>query len=641
MEESRYKKIFDILVETEGYCSAGTIGEQLGVSVKTVRNALREMNGLFERHGARIASKSNAGCRLIISDKSAFEQFLASDWSRYAFVRDDYNNPAYRQRSILKKLLFSENGFSMDQLSYDFNISEYTLLSDLKALREPLSGYHLILHITDGRGVYISGTEGNLRTCISGLLQGVPRDELLRALPGEGNLPSCYSLIEETALSVLKAFRYDLNHAAMDSLMLHLCIMVGRATIQVPIPADASLTGRYAGKEELTIARQLLKQLSDRLELTFANTEAEYLTGKLITLRRDLCRPNPVISMQTDELIHEMLLTVYQDTGIDFRTDFDLRIPLSIHVEQLLERLHYGLSVKNPFLGELRSDILAYEMAVSASKPIRRRYGIVSEDEIGYIALYFASALEQKNRRVSKKSIAIVCGSGRATAHLMKERFLREFEQCCGKLDIFDLATAGKTDFDSYDLIVSSVPLETGGATPIIQVSPLLNKADVRHLAAAVRKDSARKWTGIFDPQLFFTDFSCRGREDFLEKIAKEICHVRKLDGDLLEEMKARENIVPTEYDNLVALPHPLHPLSDETFVTVAILAHPMRWKTRDVQLILVMNIGRKPPEGIEDFYAVISRALSGRRSVRELMETKNLNAFLETLIREGNDNGQ
>lgn len=640
MEESRYKKIFDILVETDGYCPTGFIADRVGISVKTVRNVIREMNGLFAGYGASITSKPNAGCRLEVSDRNRFEQFLASDWHRFAFVRDDFNNPVYRQKSILKKLLFAESGISLEQLSYDFNISEYTLLSDLKVLREKLSEYHLQLHITDSRGCFVSGSEKNLRDCLSALLHGLSREEMLQPGARDTDLSNRCLIVEETVMAVLNSCKYDLNQTAVNSLVLHLCIIAGRTAIRETMSEDTPDVGQFAGKEELTLARRILEQLSQRLKITFDEPEVSYLTGKLIALRRELCRPNPVISMQTDELIREMLLTVYQDTGIDIRTDFDLRIPLSMHVEQLLERLHYGLSVRNPFLGELRGDLLAYEMAVSAVKPIRRRYGAVSEDEIGYIALYFASALEQKNRRVSKKRIAIVCGSGRATAHLMKERFLREFDRCCGKLDIFDLASARQADLSGYDLIVSSVPLKTDGTTPIIQVSPLLNETDVRHLATAVRQDSTRKWTEIFDRRLFFSDFSCRGKEDFLEKITKEICRVRKLDGDLLAEMRAREAIVPTEYENLVALPHPLHPVSDETFVTTVILSQPMRWKTRDVRLILIMNIGRKPVEGMEDFYAVISRALSSRRSIRELMAAEDLSAFLETLIREGNNDG-
>ena len=72
--------------------------------------------------------------------------------------------------------------------------------------------------------------------------------------------------------------------------------------------------------------------------------------------------------------------------------------------------------MKNPILQDIKREYpLAYEMATQACSVLRNvSPNPIKEDEIGYIAVSFALALErQKAKEWAPKNILIVCASGK------------------------------------------------------------------------------------------------------------------------------------------------------------------------------------------------------------------------------------
>lgn len=71
----------------------------------------------------------------------------------------------------------------------------------------------------------------------------------------------------------------------------------------------------------------------------------------------------------------------------------------------LVVRIRHDMKLTNPLLKDIRERYsLAYSMATTACVILNHKYHkIVKEDEIGYIALLFALALERKKTEIARK----------------------------------------------------------------------------------------------------------------------------------------------------------------------------------------------------------------------------------------------
>ena len=75
-----------------------------------------------------------------------------------------------------------------------------------------------------------------------------------------------------------------------------------------------------------------------------------------------------------------------------------------IHINNLIQRAHNNLGMKNPLTAEIKTSYpLIYDMAVFLTSEICSIEKItINEDEITYIAFYIGAYLEKKKKRSNK-----------------------------------------------------------------------------------------------------------------------------------------------------------------------------------------------------------------------------------------------
>ena len=84
-----------------------------------------------------------------------------------------------------------------------------------------------------------------------------------------------------------------------------------------------------------------------------------------------------------------------------------------------------------------------------------------SEDEIAYIALYLANAIEKyKNSSNAKLKIAIICGTGKILSSIIESRLRRYFSGAIESVDNLSLKEFEVTDTNDYDLFVTTIPTQ-------------------------------------------------------------------------------------------------------------------------------------------------------------------------------------
>ncbi|MBC2576690.1 BglG family transcription antiterminator [Peptostreptococcus canis] len=633
MYETRIKKIFDILTEDMTFYTSEEIGNILKCSSRTVRDEIKNLNIILANHGAEVKTVSGKGCIFEISDKKKFEIFIKSEWHKYAFDKEDFNNPQARIEYILKVLLFSDVYLKVDDICNELLISRSQFNKDLKVVKSILKKYNLQIKSKPYSGIKICGSELNKRIAIANCLyKNKIKEENFFDLSDENN----EKLLNSIRNIVIQSFldnKYEITDIALNNLVIHLYIAIKRIKSGDRMNVEKSELIRLKSKEEYIIAVKITENLSELFDVQFPESEIAYISIHL--LGKKISNESNVNSIpaEVEILIIEMLEKIKKEIYIDLTGDLDLRISLGLHITPLIDRLQYGLELGNPVLEDIRKDVLAFDAATIAVDVLNKKYNVVvSENEIGYIALHLSVAISRTNEKTNRKNILIICGSGIGTANMMKYRFLREFERYIDKLETCDYINAQKIDLDKYDLIVTSIPITKETKTTIIEVGSFLKKEDMLQIKPFMENNIGRlELKNLFSEKLFFTKLKLNNYFEVLKYLSDRINENIKLNGDLYESMLEREKLSITAFENGVAMPHPVKPLTNKTFITVAILDKPMKVNNKIVDLIILLNIREKEDsKEVEEFYYKLGAFMCDDEKILKAKKSKNLDEFLE-----------
>lgn len=135
-----------------------------------------------------------------------------------------------------------------------------------------------------------------------------------------------------------------------------------------------------------------------------------------------------------------------------------------------------------------------FEATKLASKQVEREFHLpaISDNETGFICLYFVKYLEAQPRRNKRVRVYIICTTGIGTSEIIstKIRKLMPDLKVIGlgsNLEIEDILKKHK----NIDLLISTVPLSVKTNVPVELVSAFLTKEDeknVRHAVYRIQK---------------------------------------------------------------------------------------------------------------------------------------------------------
>ena len=109
--------------------------------------------------------------------------------------------------------------------------------------------------------------------------------------------------------------------------------------------------------------------------------------------------------------------------------------------------------------------------------------------------------------------------------------------------------------------------------------------------------------------------------------MTKKIQKKLPLPSDFISRLKDRESLASTEYDNRIAIPHPLNLEGIPDFIAVARLAKPILWTTKQVQLVfLICNSSASNPL----FYSKLVNIIQTSDISQSLLKAKDFNEFVE-----------
>ena len=525
---------------------------------------------------------------------------------------------------MLKLLLQTERYVKLDEISDMLYISTRALSEDIKEVEQILERYGLKLERRANHGIRVSGDERNVRSClIEYLFQKQKNQELSRL----------FHLVRDC----IEQYGLTMSEVASRNLVLHIYAALYRVKKFHYAIKDSKFDKKQYG-EYFEVACEIADRIKGQFDIEFPESEIEYITVRLAGLQTLIEKPgkenNLIITQEISDLVTEMLEKVKDAFQIDFSSNLELRMSLSQHLIPMQVRIQFGMKLDNPILTEIKKKYaLAYAMAGQACTVINQHFHtMLSDDEVGYVALVFALGLEARKKKPEGKNILLVCGTGKGSARLLKYKYQQEFGEYIRQIEICDVGELQKVDFQNIDYVFTTVPVPMAVPVLIQEVNVFLGQTEISRIKKLLADEGSCEIERYIFPELFLSELDAPDKETAL----RQMCFAAEKQGmvydGFYEAVLRREALANTDYGELVAMPHPDCCISRKTFVCVGILKKPVFWGKQNVQVIFLMAVSDRPDQGLQIFYQTIARYLLDRKRIQELLQKRNYEAFVEQL---------
>lgn len=628
MLDGRDIKLIDI-IDAHPDIDSVDLAERFSVSDRSVRTYVRKTNEALGSC-AQIEKRRGGGYSLRVLNASAFAALRARD----AHAGQDAvpTTPEARVDYLLNDLLSRADWITVDDLASILFVSRNVITSDLRQVAATLERFGLVLEKRPHYGIRVTGPEMSRRLCLANLT--------LDCIIGTGGSASL-DVIARCVSESLAEEDFQINSAAYQNLLVHIAVAVERIRVNCYVPMEPEHLERMRSTPEYLIAKKVAAAVERELTAELPEEEIGYiaihLAGKqtLYTPGSD-ADANLVISDEVWNVVSRMLEMVWNAFHFDFRNDLELRMNLARHIVPLSVRLRYRMRIDNPLLSDIKQRFpVAYSMALESSCILAEEYGnALSEDEVGYIALAFALAIERQKSERPRKNILVVCASGQGSARLLEWRYRQEFGTWLDRIETCDVAHVVSRDLTGIDYVFTTVPLERKLPVPVREVKYFLDDEDVNSVRRILSGEAAAAapLAAYFDERLFLGALDAEDKDGALDALCARVAEVHDVPGDFRALVQRREELAQTCFGNLVAMPHPVTPVTTSTFVAVAVLNHSVSWNGQEVRAVFLVSVSSLRDQKLDAFYRGMARLLTSREAIQKLVSNPDFATLLDVI---------
>lgn len=625
------------LAQTQGYVSQSELCEFLEIKPRTLRECIRSFRNSFQSQaGIDIESGIGIGYRLVVRDKDKYYAFqkemlnsLVNEQTVISGSQDD------RVKYMIRVLLSAKKPVRTEQLADRMYIARSTIADDLKKVREQLADFQLTLKTIYGEGVRVEGDERNIREAIAHTLISEPFNNHEAELMDLYFEPGIRNIAERTIHETLNKYDYHMADAGFRYLLIHILVAISRIRTETYIDDSSGKLSELKQMEEWKIAEDIYSSIGKQLQLEIPESEIGYVTIHLAGKRMIVNENELILYPETLNMLVRILDAVKVNYHYDFLGDTDLFAALAMHMQPLLHRAKFGLHISNPMLETIMTkNSLAFDMGTLAADEIIAQTGYaVDKNEIGYMALHFALAIE-KNRYHHRKKILVVCASGAGTSRILEYRL----RNALGSKNT-DIMTAGYYELEKdphleCDLILSTVPIPFATDAKVIRIHELPDFNELNSVERSLYEDETvtDQVISCLDERLFFRDMSFASRHDAIHFLCDQLSRTTDLPDVFEESVLKRERFAATTVGNGVAMPHPDRLISNQIGLAVCYLKTPLKWGKDEVSLIILFNMKTEEDDLSRTFSEMIADFVSSRDKITRYMKNPEYITLTEIL---------
>lgn len=509
-------------------------------------------------------------------------------------------------------------------------VSKNTLYSYLKTIRSQLAAYQLTLVNRPNIGFEIVGSEYNKRQAILELLLiNDLHDYLLGFTETEQLFFSTIDLtqlleLELTFLAPLNLLDSDFYHK---NILSTLALAISRIK-NGKLISETSFEVPVLTEETMQIIDPFLSEIEKCFSIIFTSNERAYFMLTLSINAPRLVKNAENFSLISSAIVKELLDAIRKTSNFDWTEDELLFKDLVSHIEGFIKMNLMDTGRKNPILDTIkRSFPLAFDLSLTHLEAIEKKYALYfSEDEVGYIALHIAGAIERNAKNQDQLTTIIVCGSGKAMSRIIEAKIMKQYPSQFNIIKRCSYVEFQQMDLSKIDLAITTVPvLDTTISTIFIDMANL--DKEIMNLTTYLNQNNAR-FSSIFElfsaNNFYYYNETTWTKEQLLSSMTTDLETQGIVPTSFLSSVLDREKLHVTTINHLIAIPHPMIMSAVTSRISVAIFPNGIDWGNNELtQIIFLFAINKDDNEDIESVYDLLIE-LMDQETVQELLFKAN-----------------
>ena len=630
MLNNRQLKILDIL-NKEKRMGIKDIAILMNVSYKTIQNDINYINEKLGGINEKIVIKTNVGLSFYVENESQFNEFVNKQKEKleeYSYENNDFV-------ILLLTLLSINKEIKKSDFIEQYYLSSSKMSAILEETRLYLTRYQLTLSYRKNLGIYLEGEENNIRNLMIDILFMLEKSNKKKTLSlFYENYYEIKSDLNVFVSELFKIYDYKITYDAKESFLLAMITMLVRNRTK-----NVFLSGKevdYSIENLYELASNIKISIEKKLDVKLNDDEVNYIYQLLngVKKRHDKSVNNIDSSkcLYIDNLVSKVLKRIDQKYTEDFSNNLELYSALFLHLYSLIERIESNFKINNPLLSDIvKSYPLACDMALEVSVIVEKEFDVILDNnEVGYLAIYFNLAIEQKKQKIMRKKVLVVSSSGGGLLNMLEMKIRNQFYKNIESIETCELVDIETKDLNSYDYIFTTIPLDIQNAnTKIISIPNLFNQISLENMPIDLNERKNRM-VDLIDRKIFYTDIPGDDKESVLKGICERITNTLHVDEDLYGEVIARERLFSTELENLIAFPHPLEYSGNISFVSFTVLDRQIKWNNLNVQVIIMIALAKKDRDNAQDFYSDFTLFVNDKKRVLNLIKEPSFDNLVE-----------
>lgn len=632
----RLDDLFDFFLLKKEPILIKDIASTINVSERTIRTDISNLNDYLINKNAKIKLIRQKGYILDCEDEKKI-----IDWWGNFNKTEGYSllgSLKERQNYLFALLLNELKYYSVYELMEHLCISKNTLYIYLKNIRKTLSNYNLKLINNTNTGFKVIGTEYDKRKAILDLFL---INDLQSYLVGFTDLEKLFltnidldllKTLESKHLYSLQLLDSDFYHKnIISTIALAIArvkegLTINEISIEVPKLMDHALDAIYL----------FLKEIENSFSITLPINEINYFILTLsINVPRLIKNPKNHPS-ESSIIVDELLTSIYETSNLNWTKDKILFEDLVNHIENFIKISSIDKERKNPILSTIINSFpFAYSLSLTHLGVIGKKYNIFfSEDEVGYIALHIAGAIERHKAKTQQLNVIIVCGGGFAMSKIIESKINKKFPNKFNIKKTYSYAEFQLSNISDIDLTITTLPF-TQENTPTVYIDMSNIDKAIDDLKYYLTDDQINNNVmQLFNPENFYYfDTDKLSKKDLLVKMAVDLEKQNIVSADFVSSVLERESLQTTLINDVIAIPHSMTMIANRSRVSVAIFPNGIQWeKDKKCNFIFLLAISKTDNEITDNLYDLILNLIDDKAMTKQLLKAYTFHEFKNLL---------
>lgn len=641
--------IVNDLLNAKDPISSQFLANGLGVSSKTIRKCIEEMQDLLNRNGARIEIKPGSGYKLYIEDEEAFDEFKQVEQIGKK-NRSSFPILADRAHLVVRYLLTHREKISIEDLCDLLYINRTSAKKILAKARDILARFDLKAVFQSKKGIVIVGQEKDIRLCLvyeysffmtSYHFHG---QEEYKDMIGIND--PYLNEVENVIISLQNNFEeYNLSSYSVMYIARLIIVSRKRNSMGYELTLDEETTRKYSKRNTYFVAKMILKECEKLYETRFTAYDSVLVAMSIVALRVTLKEPE----------VYRYGYFAHKDLALDIvqeisrinlfpasKQDIKLIEDLSYMIEGLLERYKYHiLTSQFRLTGYPYYSQMSYKMGMQIAYYLKKTQNIhLIPEDVVRLMMITQPMFGRYPFSFSKFNACIISGVDKTEGKGLRERLLRNFGTYINEIDLLERYEFKQVDTSKYSVVFSSCPKELlmiPDDIIYINLSIFFDELDKEKIRGILMRKATYKSKAFSfaEHTKIFKGINAHNKEECFELISKKMGEECDADEKLLSDLKECERIIPSVANDNAVLLTGLESHTDNIQINIFVLDKPVSWtQTSKTRIVVYWDRGRNPDDSrnFEDEYVphVLDRFFRYSEYVDNFIKNPTIEEFEE-----------